>query len=198
MRIFSPFLKGQGATEYLVLLAVVLIIALVSISLLGFFPGVAFDSRLAQNHAYWSGQAYPIRIHEVTFAPMYGGYPNTCGYLFYTGYRMAIQNMMADTITVEDICFPGNEPQCANYSAQLVCNSLPFSTFPSLIKIAPGEKKTVDVLDYSVPFLTPGCDTSKNIIYEKEVKIVYYSPYGVRNVQIGSKPLIFRCEYTNN
>jgi len=30
---------GQGATEYLVLLAVVLIVALVSVALLGFFPG---------------------------------------------------------------------------------------------------------------------------------------------------------------
>ena len=36
-------MKAQGATEYLVLLAVVLIVALVSVALLGFFPGMAGD-----------------------------------------------------------------------------------------------------------------------------------------------------------
>ena len=54
---------GQGATEYLVLLAVVLIIALVGIVLLGFFPGTASDARIAQNQVYWKS-ASPIAIVE--------------------------------------------------------------------------------------------------------------------------------------
>jgi hypothetical protein len=54
---------GQGATEYLVLLAVVLIIALVSVALLGFFPGMASDAQLAQSKAYWQS-ASPIAIIE--------------------------------------------------------------------------------------------------------------------------------------
>ena len=56
-------LKGQGATEYLVLLAVVLIVALVSVALLGFFPGMAMDSKLTQSKTYWSS-ASPISIVE--------------------------------------------------------------------------------------------------------------------------------------
>ena len=56
-------LRGQGATEYLVLLAVVLIVALVSVALLGFFPGMAMDSRLAQSKMYWSS-ASPVAIVE--------------------------------------------------------------------------------------------------------------------------------------
>jgi hypothetical protein len=55
---------GQGATEYLVLLAIVLIVALVSVALLGFFPGMASDSRIAQSQAYWRS-ASPIAISEV-------------------------------------------------------------------------------------------------------------------------------------
>ncbi|VVB58687.1 Uncharacterised protein [Candidatus Anstonella stagnisolia] len=47
------FSKGQGATEYLVLLAVVLMIALVSIALLGFFPGLAGDTKETQSDSYW-------------------------------------------------------------------------------------------------------------------------------------------------
>ena len=56
--------KGQGATEYLVLLAVVLIVALVSVALLGFFPGMASDAQVTQSQAYWQG-ASPIAITEM-------------------------------------------------------------------------------------------------------------------------------------
>lgn len=55
---------GQGATEYLVLLAVVLIIALVSIALLGFFPGTAMDSQIAESQIYWQS-AYPFAIKDM-------------------------------------------------------------------------------------------------------------------------------------
>jgi len=57
-------LKGQGATEYLVLLAVVLIVALVSVALLGFFPRMASDAQITQSQAYWQS-ASPIAVVEV-------------------------------------------------------------------------------------------------------------------------------------
>ncbi len=57
-------LQGQGATEYLVLLAVVLIVALVSVALLGFFPGMASDAQETQSKTYWAG-ASPIAITEM-------------------------------------------------------------------------------------------------------------------------------------
>lgn len=56
--------KGQGATEYLVLLAVVLIVAMVAIALLGFFPGLAIDAKKTQSDAYWRGEARPFAILE--------------------------------------------------------------------------------------------------------------------------------------
>jgi len=56
-------MKAQGATEYLVLLAVVLIVALVSVALLGFFPSMASDAQITQSQAYWQG-ASPIAITE--------------------------------------------------------------------------------------------------------------------------------------
>jgi len=57
-------MRGQGATEYLVLLAVVLIVALVSVALLGFFPGMASDAQMTQSKTYWSS-ASPIAITSV-------------------------------------------------------------------------------------------------------------------------------------
>ncbi len=59
--------SGQGATEYLVLLAVVLIVALVSVALLGFFPGMASDARITQSNAYWKA-VKPFSITEHTCA----------------------------------------------------------------------------------------------------------------------------------
>jgi len=60
-------LVGQGATEYLVLLAVVLIVALVSVALLGFFPRMASDAQVTQSKAYWSS-ASPVAIVEIKIA----------------------------------------------------------------------------------------------------------------------------------
>ena len=57
------YLRGQGATEYLVLLAVVLIVALVSVALLGFFPGMASDAQITQSQMYWRSTS-PISIVE--------------------------------------------------------------------------------------------------------------------------------------
>jgi len=59
--------KGQGATEYLVLLAVVLIVALVSVALLGFFPGMAADAEMTQSMSYWKS-ASPFSIMETSVA----------------------------------------------------------------------------------------------------------------------------------
>jgi hypothetical protein len=58
------FMRGQGATEYLVLLAAVLIIALVSLALLGFFPGMASDAKISQSSSYWRSEAKPFSINE--------------------------------------------------------------------------------------------------------------------------------------
>jgi hypothetical protein len=58
------FLKGQGATEYLVLLAVVLVIALIVLSLVGGTGGGAGDASITQNQIYWSSSS-PIAITQM-------------------------------------------------------------------------------------------------------------------------------------
>ncbi|MCX8197678.1 MAG: hypothetical protein N3F07_00575 [Candidatus Micrarchaeota archaeon] len=65
--------RGQGATEYLVLLAIVLIIAMVAVALLGFFPGMAGDAKLAQSKAYWQS-ASPIAIVDGAASRFYGAH----------------------------------------------------------------------------------------------------------------------------
>ena len=55
---------AQGATEYLVLLAVVLIVALIGVALVGFVPGVSSDAKISQSNQYWRGMARPFGILE--------------------------------------------------------------------------------------------------------------------------------------
>ena len=63
MTFASP--KGQGATEYLVLLAVVLIVAMVAIALLGFFPGLSYDAKKSESDSYWRS-ARPFQVQQHT------------------------------------------------------------------------------------------------------------------------------------
>jgi hypothetical protein len=73
-------MKAQGATEYLVLLAVVLIVALVSVALLGFFPGMASDAKMTQSETYWKGAA-PISVVE-GWAQAYASESSKASYVY--------------------------------------------------------------------------------------------------------------------
>ena len=54
--------RAQGATEYLVILAMVLVIAVVVISLLGLYPGAGGEMRGNEQSSYWmTAQPFGIR-----------------------------------------------------------------------------------------------------------------------------------------
>ncbi|VVB57519.1 Uncharacterised protein [uncultured archaeon] len=53
--------SGQGASEYLIILAVVLIVALVAIGLLGAFPSFGGDARESETKQYWAS-THPFAI----------------------------------------------------------------------------------------------------------------------------------------
>ncbi|MEW6035460.1 MAG: hypothetical protein AB1529_02505 [Candidatus Micrarchaeota archaeon] len=85
--------KGQGATEYLVILAVVLIVALVVIALLGFFPGVGGAARESQSASYWSG-AQPFSI--------------TSFKLDNTSVTLVMSNRLSEKLTLTEVAFDGD------------------------------------------------------------------------------------------
>jgi hypothetical protein len=113
-------MKGQGATEYLVLLAVVLIIALVSVSLLGFFPGLASDAKITQSTTYWSGEARPISIVDSAF--------DTNG----TGQVVIANNDASGTIVINSASFTDT-------------NSNMTGTSSGPVTLASGDQTTLDV-----------------------------------------------------
>jgi len=107
------FYKGQGATEYLVLLAVVLIVALVSVALLGFFPGMAQDSKITQSKMYWSG-ASPISIQEAgarAYNDISGNYTHTYFRIRNNGmYPISLTKILAGNTSISYVWTGGWAP----------------------------------------------------------------------------------------
>ena len=98
---------AQGATEYLVLLAVVRIVALVSVALLGFFPGMATDTLMTQSQAYWSGTARPFQVSDAASSG-----EALCNIAWAHGYTMVLQNSEPDTITVTGLTVDNSSGFC--------------------------------------------------------------------------------------
>jgi archaellin len=132
-------LKAQGATEYLVLLAVVLIVALVSVALLGFFLGMASDAQETQSKAYWSS-ASPISIVE------WGARTGNTSGTERTISFMRIRNTGAYPITITKILADG-------YSMTEVCTGsyAPSANISDIYRLAPGEEMEIGRSPYFTP-----------------------------------------------
>jgi hypothetical protein len=161
------FMKGQGATEYLVLLAVVLIIALVSIALLGFFPGLAGDARRTQSDSYWRGDARPFAIMEHSAS---GG-----------ALSVVIQNIDSDQRTM------------TGFIAGVGVGNVSPNFFPIAgIVFAGGEKKAINSLNITLAL--PGSVTcTPAATYDLNITFTYSSPDISGQKQIGGKNLIGKC-----
>jgi len=148
---------GQGATEYLVLLAVVLIVALVSVALLGFFPGMAGDAEITQSSAYWKS-ASPFAIIETSVSAGNSSVNSTGTF--------TMQNMKSDgqhTVTSLNV-----GPCTANATS---------TTF------APGETKKMSFGGCGTSNTARGVyDWSVNITYTTPNGITGVKQYGTKNV----------------
>ncbi len=60
--------RGQGATEYLIILAVVIIIVLIVIGVLGGIPGIGKSSNKQASEAYWESTDVGISGYYLTAA----------------------------------------------------------------------------------------------------------------------------------
>lgn len=91
--------KGQVSTEYLVILAVVLIVALVVIGLLGWFPGVGGGTLETQSKSYWAGKT-PLSITAYKISG--------------TSAELSVKNMLAEQVVLTGIAFSGSDLTMSN------------------------------------------------------------------------------------
>lgn len=98
--------KGQGATEYLVILSIVLIVALVVVGLLGYFPGLAGGMQVSESNSYWQS-AQPIAIlASIGFSSGSGGSGTA-------NITLSLQNQGTNALTITSVnitssAFAGN------------------------------------------------------------------------------------------
>jgi len=59
--------KGQGTTEYLIILAIIIVIALVVVGVMGWFPGLSAGITESQSKAYWQSTS-PVGILEYSIS----------------------------------------------------------------------------------------------------------------------------------
>jgi len=194
---------AQGATEYLVLLAVVLIVALVSVALLGFFPGMASDAQIAQSQMYWKS-ATPISVLEMhstkyasqIYSPAYmkvmnsGAYPIRITKLVSPPYEITVLGLSSDYLgSISDYFYlaPGEERAFATSYGSLLPTGgtelrVHFTINPHADNVLPGAKQ----------FCT---DSSSYVIYDSFgfEYIEYIEGQQVTKREIGAKPLFFRC-----
>jgi len=133
-------MKGQGATEYLVLLAVVLIVALVSVALLGFFPGMAQDAQITQSQAYWRSTT-PVAIVE---GGAEGYVPNGFTYLY-----LRLRNTGAYPIRITGIVGADNVKITQFWGA--TCGLAGYANMSDYYYLAPGEEKYFAAWLFSAP-----------------------------------------------
>ncbi len=87
-------MKGQGSTEYLVILAVVLVVALIVIGLLGQFTGFGSAGLEQQSKAYWQGTSpFSILNAKVTNESV----------------QLEVMNKLSQKLTLQSIQFDAND-----------------------------------------------------------------------------------------
>ena len=146
---------GQGATEYLVLLAVVLIVALVSVALLGFFPGMASEAQETQSKIYWQSAS---QVAIVEWGARYMQSPGTETYANYTVPYFKIKNNGAYTITLKKI-LAGN----ASVNSAWTSGWAPSISLSSAFVLAPGEEKAIGASNFWPP--NPGGGNMRFILF---------------------------------
>ena len=197
------FLHAQGATEYLVLLAVVLIVALVSVALLGFFPGMAADAQITQSQAYWKS-ASPIAIVEMD-ALAYGG-ADSIPYLRVrnTGaYPLRITKVLGNGQSISQIYYVSGNQNMLDYfylapgEENYFGWALGYFTLPTsrgFNIFATGSSSSGRYLYAGDSLCTNSPPTGTLVVKSFGFEYIeYIEGQQITKRQIGTKPLIIKC-----
>jgi len=93
--------KAQGTTEYLIILAVIIVIALVVVGVMGWVPGLSGGITEQQSKAYWQSTS-PFTMLEYKFSG--------------TTADLEVQNVSANKLTLTAVEFEGEGTLASNVS----------------------------------------------------------------------------------
>ena len=119
----------------MVLLAVVLVIALVAITLLGFFPGTSADNQIAQSKTYWQSTA-PISIVDASAK-------YTQGWGAGSEIALRFRNSGGYAIRITKLIGGKNNSISSFYCSHADCGGGGMRNISDFYYLAPGEEKTL-------------------------------------------------------
>ncbi|MFH1971911.1 MAG: hypothetical protein ABIJ18_00360 [archaeon] len=85
--------RGQGATEYLIILAIVIVIALIVIGVLGTIPGIGGNAKQQASESYWETAEIGVVDYYNTFSTDI--------------LTVNVKNNQEDTITIDSVTIDG-------------------------------------------------------------------------------------------
>lgn len=164
--------RGQGASEYLVVLAAVMLIALAAISLLSSIYPAAGGAAEAESTAYWSSQASPFQMLEAQFG---GGLSCTDLSSNSTGYKLLVRSADSSTLVLKGVTTDG--------VSRTFCLAGGQSGSP--IAFAGYQRRTINVLT--------GANCTNGSLIGASLSFAYDRPPFTGRVQNGAKKLLSRC-----
>ncbi len=157
-------MKGQGSTEYLVILAVVLVVALIVIGLLGQFTEFGTSGLEQQSKSYWqSASPFSIQNAKINSSEV----------------KLEVKNMLSQRLNLTDIKFGDTVATATTINATGASGTI-FNA---------GEIKVLTSVGYAIP---GGCELG-NIYQINTVLFTYNAGSITGQTQVGAKPLYGRC-----
>jgi len=190
--------KGQISSEFLVILGVVLVVAMVAVGLTLLFSQSSRDISENEARAYWASQVQPLRLLEYE-GFYYAGAP-TLGEL-----ALVIENVDSKPITLRSLVLSpyGDETSFIVYSTHSASGALGTELLPSHdsgpdnldglnVELAPSEKLTV-YLRTETSCATQRIARANTNNFESNLTIYYDTPYFTGLSFEGLKPISGRC-----
>lgn len=166
-------MPAQSSLEYILLLAIVMVVAISVILLVTpegkDLPGIS----VSESQVYWRQEATPIRIAEAVHlrpSPCPQGQPNGT-----SGYSLTLENSGHEPITITNITMDS--------AARLFC--LPSKNASSGITIDPFSRKRVNV-NYTT-------NRASGQVFAASVNFTYNKAGFTGRVQVGAKKLAVYC-----
>lgn len=156
--------KGQGTVEYLIILAVIIVIALVVVAVMGWFPGLGTGITEKESLAYWQN-ASPLALKDWKITSTM------------TDNNFYLQNMTTDKIIVTEITIDGAVVGVGDATDDISVNAGSTGAFPG----------------NSVLAVAPACTSGQSYQYTT-VSISYNVVGGLQGKTLtGIKPLVGIC-----
>jgi len=169
------FFSGQGATEYLVVFGVVLIISLVSVSLLGGVISNSSDTKETASNMYWQGQSKPFRIPEAALT-------NDSKLVF------TMENSEADPITLTRITMGGAGTGLNVDGTNAAFGEGTSYANNSTVYFGAGEKKQI-----GIDFGAGNFNCREGQITKTNLVITYRTQNGIEKTEASSNGFSIRC-----